>query len=379
VGVWASLILMGFMDGIMVSRQSNGINRFYSHIQVENRSYDYDQNIGNALPQVKEIDKVLTNDTNIISYTDRFLLDVSLATARKQAGAKLIGIDAIKDKLTVDVYKKLEQGSFFGSKYKMPIVIGKKMADDLRVKLGSNINIQFINLDTTQVGKNFKVVGIFKTGDTGFDEYTVFVPHHSIYRLTKEKLVHRILVKTKDPENLISIKNELQQKMPDNVIVKTWRESAVVLASGEEMYSTMMFVIMLVIITALLFGIVNTIIMSILERQREIGILLAIGMNKNKVRMMIAFESMIYGIIGGPIGVLLGFLTVQYFTKYGLDLSAYGQGMSEFGLETVVHFSLDTSYYFIYGILISFSSFIAGLYPAWLATKINPVKAIQSI
>jgi putative ABC transport system permease protein len=379
VGVWGSLILMGFMNGIMDSRKDNGINRYYSHLQIEKESFEYDQSIANGIEDYKKVDDVLGSEPHIVSFSDRFLLDVSLTTARNQQGAQVIGIDVSADANTVQVSEKLIEGAMFGDRYKMPIVIGIKMAEKLKVKMGSKINMQFMNIDTTQVGKNFRVVGIFKTGDAGFDEGTVFVPQKSLMRLTGQKIVHRILVKTDNLEDLLPIQKRLQAQMPEGVVVKTWKESAIVLAYSEDTYNTIMYWIMGIIIVALLFGIINTIVMSILERKREIGVLVAVGMNKNKVRFMIAFESMIYGLIGGPFGVFIGYLSIMYLGVNGLDLGVYGQGMEEFGLETVIYFSLPAKYYFIYGSLISFSSFVAGLYPAWLATKMNPIEAIRSI
>ena len=379
VGVWASLLLMGFMDGLMASRQNTGVDRYYSHLQIETDSYAYDQNLTNYIPFISKVEKVLDSDSSIEAYSKRFILDVSLATARNQKGAQLIGIETNKDKMVVQISTKLIQGAFFGEKYKRPIVLGKKLADKMKVKLGSSLMLQFINLDTVQVYKNFKVSGIFNSGDAGVDEGTVYVPSAAITKLIQKSLVHRILVKTNDFDNLLPIQSRLQKIMPHGVIVKTWRESAVVLAYGEEMYNKIMYIIMLVIIVALLFGIVNTIVMSILERKREIGVLISVGMNENKVSMMIAFESMIYGVIGGPLGVFFGFLSIQYFGKFGLDLGGYGQGMEEFGIDKMVYFSLESSIYIIYGIAITLCSFLAGLYPARIATKMNPIEAIRSI
>lgn len=379
VGVWASLLLMGFMDGLMASRQTTGVDRYYSHIQIETETYEFDQNISNSIPNIKEIERVLNSDSSVREYSERFLLEVSLATARNQQGGQLIAIDAEKDKVVVGISEKITSGNFFGDEYKRPVVIGEKLAEKMKVKLGSNLMLQFVNVDTVQVYKNFKVSGIFKSGDAGFDEGTVFVPRKAIDKLVRQSLVHRILVRTDDFDNLKPIQARLQTKMPDGVVVKTWRESAVVLAFGEEMYNQIMYIIMGVIIVALLFGIVNTIVMSILERKREIGVLISIGMNKNKVRVMIAFESMIYGLIGGPVGVFIGYLSIQYFGEYGLDLGGYGQGMEEFGIEKMVYFSLAPSLYFTYGLAITFASFLAGLYPARIATKMNPVQAIRSI
>ena len=136
---------------------------------------------------------------------------------------------------------------------------------------------------------------------------------------------------------------------------------------------------MSIIVLALLFGIVNTLIMSILERKQELGVLMAIGMVKGRVRIMIILESLIYGIIGAPIGVGLGYITVQYFTRVGVDLSAVGTGMQAFGYDPVLYFSMDPKYYLIFTLFIVFATLFAGVYPSRLATKLNPVEAIRSI
>ena len=91
------------------------------------------------------------------------------------------------------------------------------------------------------------------------------------------------------------------------------------------------------------------------------------------------FESMAYGLVGGPLGTLIGWLIVTYFANNGLDLSAYAQGVESFGYDSVIFFSLDPSQYFVFSFLIVLSTFIAGLYPARIATKMNPVEAISSI
>ena len=230
VGVWASLLLMGFMDGLMASRQETGVDRYYSHLQIENKSYAYDQSLTNYLPVTSDIEDVLHQDKNIIAYSGRCLLDVSLATARNQQGGRLIGVDEEKDKSVVAISDKIISGAFFGDEYKRPIVIGEKLADKMKVKLGSNLMIQFVNLDTVQVYKNFKVAGIFKSGDAGVDEGTVFVPNKAIQKLIRIPLLHRFLVKTSDLEHLVLMQQSLQKKMPEGVVVKTWRESAVALA-----------------------------------------------------------------------------------------------------------------------------------------------------
>jgi len=102
-------------------------------------------------------------------------------------------------------------------------------------------------------------------------------------------------------------------------------------------------------------------------------------MKKSKVRFMIITESFIYGVIGAPIGAFLGYLTVQYFTVVGLDLSSVGEGMAAFGYDPILHFTMDPKYYFIFIAFVLVATVIGGLYPSRMATKLNPVEAIRSI
>ena len=379
IGIWGSLLFMGFMDGLMSQRLTGAINSTYSHLQIQSETYGFDQDIGNSISDADALRMILEEDTQIVAYTDRFETEALVQTAREQRGTKLIGVDWEKEAQTVSIHQKLIEGEYFGDQYKRPIVIGKKMAEELKVKIGSKIIVTFTNIDSVQSANNYRVSGIFQSGNTAFDEYHVFVPKESVYVLTGEPIIHQILVKTNNAELVEQKKLTLQESLTGNVKVLTWRDSDPTLAYGEDMYNSMLAIIMIIIIVGLLFGIINTIVMSILERKREIGVLVAIGMNHYKIKLMIASESMFYGLIGGPIGVLLGYLSILYFNVNGLDLSAYADGMMEYGLDPIIYFDLPTRYYFIYGGLITFAAFLGGLYPARMATKMNPIDAIRSI
>jgi ABC-type lipoprotein release transport system permease subunit len=380
IGVWSSIFLMGFMDGMMSSRKETVISTTLGHIQIHSPKFEYDPNVLNSLNNHREVIDALEKNEHVIGYTDRFVTEGSLKTAREQRGAKIFGVDADKEAKTLTLTSKLERGEFFTDKYKYPIVIGEKLAEELKVDLGSKISLSFTKPDSTQASKNFKVSGIFKSGNAMFDEYNVFVPKKAIYKIIKtdEEIIHEVIVTIDDIENSDKVKHELLATIQDDQVL-TWLESDPYSAYAESMYDTMMYILMFIIIGALLFGIVNTVVMSILERKREIGVLLAIGMTKRKIRFMIAIESLIYGIVGGPIGVFFGWLTTMYYSRVGFDLSGYGDAMEEYGLETVIYFNLPPKYYFIYAGLIMLATVIGSLYPAKIATRLNPIDAIRSI
>ncbi|MEZ4936457.1 MAG: FtsX-like permease family protein [Crocinitomicaceae bacterium] len=380
IGVWSSIFLMGFMDGMMASRKNNVINTRLGHLQIHTPEYEFDPNILNSVKDPQSVYKALDNHPNIIGYTDRFVTEGILKTAREQRGVKINGIDVEKDRTTLLITEKAEQGTFFSDEYKYPVAIGDKMASELKVGIGDKVSLSLTKPDSTQTSKNFKVSAIFKSGDAMYDNYNIFVPKEAIYKVIKtdQPIVHEIVVKLDDIEKADLVKADLLQTVEKDTVL-TWLEADPYSAYAEDSYGMMIFVLMFVIIGALLFGIVNTVVMSILERKREIGVLLAIGMTKKKIRTMIAIESMVYGLVGGPIGVLLGWLTTSYYNKNGFDLSNYGEAMESYGLDTVVYFNLPTQYYFIYAGLIMVATVIGSLYPAKIATRLNPIDAIRSI
>lgn len=137
----------------------------------------------------------------------------------------------------------------------------------------------------------------------------------------------------------------------------------------------MTFIFML----ALIFGIINTMLMAVLERMKELGMLMAIGMNKIKVFVMIVVETILLALIGGPIGMLLAWLTVAYTSRTGIDLSNFAKGLEGFGMSTFVKPSLLTSSYIIVAVAIMITAVLASIYPARKATKLKPVDALRAI
>ena len=244
--------------------------------------------------------------------------------------------------------------------------------------MNSKIQLNFTDPNTMQVSKNFKVCGIFSAGNEAFDGTTVFVPKETIQRIIGSVPIHEIIIKTKNETQADQLAENIQQKHPENLI-ESWKTRYPEIAFGVEMMDSTMYILMSIIIAALLFGIINTLTMSILERKKELGILMAVGMKKWNIRLMIVFESLVYGIVGGPIGILLGYLTMQYFGNKGFDLSGFGEGLESFGYDPMVYFEIAPQYYIIYTLYILFATFIGGFYPSRIATKLNPIEAIRSI
>lgn len=378
LGIWSSVFLMGFANGFVQQRVDKMVQLEIGDLQIHNTQYDTDNAISNTISNLNATIAILEKHPEVENYAPRFKTEAFAMSPHGQQGIKLLGVDSKKEQAVLGLEARLLSGSFLESDLAYPILIGKKLATELHLKLKSKIQISFMDQNANQITKNFKVCGVFSAGNDAFDGYTVFVPRDRIERLTSTTAIHEIIIKSKKGSSLAKLESNLKNKIPDN-LVESWQTRFPEIAYGIEMMSSTMYVLMSIIIAALLFGIINTLVMSILERKREIGILMAIGMTRSKIRFMILFESLIYGVIGGPLGILLGYITIQYFARYGFDLSSFGEGMEAFGYDPIIYLYLESKYYSIYTAYILTATFLGGLYPSSIATKLNPITAIRSI
>jgi ABC-type antimicrobial peptide transport system permease subunit len=162
-------------------------------------------------------------------------------------------------------------------------------------------------------------------------------------------------------------------------LAETWKEIAPELALLQEMYGSMLYVLLVIIMLALVFGIVNTMLMAVLERFKELGMLMAVGMTKLRVFSMVLLETLYLGVIGAPFGLLAGWLTISYYTNVGVDLSNYSEGLEAFGYSSILYPYVEGSAYITVTIGVIITAFIGAIYPAWKAIKLNPVEALHKI
>ncbi|MFY0626920.1 MAG: ABC transporter permease [Reichenbachiella sp.] len=377
-GIWSSIFVMGFMEGMLRQRTEKAVSVELGDIQIHSNSFDYNADVANVVSDLTTIESLLSQHEGVEAFSSRFRTEAFGLTAHGQRGLKLLGVNAENEAATLALKPRMVEGTFLQSELSYPVLVGQKLADDLKLRLGSKIQLNFTNVDSTQISKNFKVCGIYKVGNDMFDGINVFVPIDRIEKLTGTHLVHEIVVKCSNPEMIQTTADELQAASADNLI-ESWMTRFPIIYTSVEMMDSIMYVLMIIIILALLFGIINTLVMSILERKRELGVLLAIGMTKNKVRWMIIFESIIYGAIGGPLGITVGYFTMMYFERFGFDLSSLAQGMEAFGYDPIIYMNVSFKYYIVYTMLIVISTIIGGIYPSRMATRLNPIAAIRSV
>lgn len=244
---------------------------------------------------------------------------------------------------------------------------------------GSRLTLTFLDKDNNQVGARFRIAGIYDTKNTVFEISSVFVRDSDLKKLTgySDDSFNKIIVRIDDIEQTESVTDILRQRLPE-LETMNWKELQPDLAMMTDYVHQIYGILMVIIMAALAFGIVNTMLMVVLERTKELGMLTAIGMNKRKVFSMIMLESVFLSVIGGITGMFVGFITIILTARNGINFLQYAEGMEAFGYSAHIFPEINASFFMMMTVLVIITGILSSVYPAMKALKLNPIEAIRT-
>ncbi len=244
---------------------------------------------------------------------------------------------------------------------------------------GSRLTLTFLDKDNNQVTARFRIAGIYDTKNTLFEISSVFVMDSDLKQLTgyPDDNFNELIVRINDIDQTEAVTELLRSRFPD-LDVMNWKELQPDLAMMTDYMHQIYGILMVIIMAALAFGIVNTMLMVVLERTKELGMLTAIGMNKRKVFSMIMLESVFLSVIGGIIGMLIAWAAILLSARNGINFMEYAEGMEAFGYSAHVFPEVSASFFIMMTVLVVLTGILSSVYPARKALRLNPVEAIRS-
>ena len=379
LGLYGGLIIVSLMTTLNHQRMDTAINTYLADIQIHNKNYSNEYSIIDTIPNVQDLEEILKNDSRVKAFSKRAVINGMLSNSTGSYGVNVLGIHPDDEIKVTKVYSKMEEGEYFVSKRANTMIVGKKLADKLNLKIRSKVVIAFQDTNGDITSLLYRIEGIFRSGNSMFDDFNVFVKNNSIFsNLPDLNGYHEIPILTTHNDITKSLKFDLQQ-INDSIDVKSWDDIAVELAYANKMMSSFLYIFMLIVLSGLSFGIINTMLMAVLERKKEIGMLMSIGMTKIYIFLMICFETVFLSLVSIPFALLITYFTVDYFSVVGIDLSVVASGLENFGVGSMFYLKLPSEYYINLSMLVIFISFISSIFPAIRALKINPAEATKSI
>jgi len=392
-GVWGLCFILSFSNGITYTYIENAIRDQYSHIQLHHPSFPEDKDAKFYLTDISGKLEQIRQMPETEAATARILSNGMVSSTRAARGVQIIGVEPESEKAVTHLETKVVEGEYFKPERHNEILVSRRTAEKLKVKLRSRVVLTFQNMDGDITAAAFRVVGLFDTGNMMLDDTRVYVkgkvlkkdlltestqPYPALTDGARHDFAQEIAVFLKDAKSAKAVKEKMIKNYPDALVQDYWELSPDI-ELYESQIKSMNILIIVIFMLALIFGIVNTMLMAVLERYKELGMLMAVGMNKAKVFAMIVWETLMLGIVAAPLGLGIGWLTVFLLQDEGIDLSSFSKGLELFGMETVIYPVLDSPLYVILAVAVLITTLVASIYPAWKAVRLRPVEALHKI
>jgi ABC-type lipoprotein release transport system permease subunit len=377
IGLALLMLMASVIAGEMGTSIETAINLQSGHIQVMAAGYDENKSSLKWQDLVQNPDQIagqIAALTPVKAATPRLFASGFLSTGTESAGARIYGIDPAS--LANDPYRQgIIEGSFITTDDREGLLIGKPMADKLHLKAGDQVNLSVNTSNGTVDGQTFTVRGVFTTNTYGFDVSTVFLPIAKLQAMTQtENHASVIVVLLKDTYYTDSVVNAL--KTGTSLKVLTWRELNPLFVEFETMAQSYISIFYLIVLAITASVIINTLIMSVYERTREIGILSAIGMRSGRIMSLFLVESFLLAVGGVIMGLILGLAATFYFNRFGFNIG--NMGLTGILVSNTIYAKLTLSDTIRVTIMTFIFTLLAGLYPAVMASRMLPVEALRA-
>ena len=380
VGVWSMLFLGSLMRGMQAQLVRNATSFFTGHIQIHKKGYREDPVVENSIESPESIIPVLKENLPPGSHwAERVKVPGMASNAYGASGVIIVGIDPGREKAVSSLQILIRNGEYLRPGDTRGIIVGHALAEDFKTRIGKKIVLTAQDLNGNIASRAFRIRGIFYA-DTETQEKTfVFIPLRAAQEMLKMgNEISEIAILLPDYKRAHGVTGTLKRLIP-RYEIHTWKELLPVTVAMLKMYDFFIWIWYIVAFIAMAFGILNTTIISIMERTREFNLMQALGMKPGWIIGGILIESAFILSIGMLSGNVTGLLSSSYLDKVGLDLSIFSRGAQFFGLPRIIYPSLLPKDIVIANIIVFVLGTIVNIYPAWRITRLNIVKALSRV
>lgn len=389
IGFGLAVLFIGIGDGSHNSMVRNAINLGEGHLTVQPSDYQAAPANYKYIYNGKELYQQLKTLPFEANIAPRISLQVLASTASNATGAILEGMHPQLDARTPMLQPFLMKGNWLKENDHRGILIGEGMARKLKAKIGSKIVIMAGKKGGDSQAQLARVRGIFKSHVNEMDDFLII----SNLSLSTDFLqgegadsslmpVTRFAIFLNDPDELNHTETLLKNKLVDkNIVVLNWQEMMPQLVQFIVLDDAGNYIFLVLILIMVIFGIVNTVLMSVLERTREFGLLRALGISRQQLLLLVFCEAILLSLLSIATGWLVGGTTHLWFAEHGIDFSALmADGTSAMGtfMDPVIYTELSWDRVLQLTTIVFLATLSTGIYPAIKAAKVAPVEALRT-
>ena len=385
---FASLLLVFMLSwqfGSYDTMINSAVKIHTGHVQVQAKGYKDKRSIRLVVPDPAEVGDILEKTPGVAAYSFRTNTFSLVSSKERTYGAIVIGIDPVREAKVSTLEKLVHQGNYLSAGDTDQALVGKLLAKNLLVGLGDELVVLGQGRDGSIAATMVKVKGIFSSGQDEFDRSTIHIPlkyFQDVY--TMYEAVHEVVVLVKSLEYVPEIKRTIAAGIENtnkkgHLVALDWMELMPGLIQAIQMDLVSGFIFYIILIVVVAFSILNTFLMTIFERTREFGVLMALGTTPGRLTKLLLIESTTMTMVGIVIGIIGGSLITWYFQEHGIVISGASELMRQYGLAERMFPQLSVLSVVIGSGAVLVITLLTALYPALRVRRLRPVEAMMSV
>ncbi len=367
------LSLQGIYDGMVINMVDKTIRSDSGDLSIYNPGYRLDRVLKNSIKGADRIKAELEARRDVDAVVTRFSVEGLSSTAHKSSFSSIIGIDLDDEERFGQFSDFLKEGEI--SFAKRGAIIGSELAKTLKIHIGSKVifTTQDSSGDINAIA--VRIRGIVQTTNIILDGSALYIDNRRLHDFlgVGEDEATQIAIRTESK----SLQQELQ-KAYGSLNVQNLMELNPMLKMMEDMMVIFNSITFGIVMMVVFIGILGVMYVSILDRIREFGIMRGIGMPFRLIRLQILLEAIFVGLLGYLAGAVLGVAALLYLQYFGLDMSAWADGLESFGYEPVIYAHMEISYFTNTFLAIIAASLLSVLLPLRKIKKLNPIEVIKA-
>jgi putative ABC transport system permease protein len=386
-GVLLSVTFTGIADYSYNSAINSGADLGFGHLTIEPEGYNDNPTLDKRLHNVETLRSRAAGMPGVTGATAKIVGQGMFASAVKNVGGTFMGIDPTRESPVNNLFiRSLVEGNLFLSTGDRLAIVGTGMAKKLNLKIGKKLVYTVTDIHGEIVSDIARVSGIFRTGSDEMDGAVVLLPIDRVratlnYNTGEASIVSLFI---EDQRRAGRIRDRIAPTVAGTgAVILAWYDTQPDLSAVIAMDKTGHYLIQILVGLVIAAGILNTILMSVLERTREFGVMMAVGMSPGRLFRLIVIESLLIGLLGLAVGVILTVPWYAYMNRVGIDFSNLLEGGYSIGggamVEPVIRIRLYWDTVAMILVAVFTVSLTAGLYPAYRAGRIPPVETLKAL
>ncbi|MGB4270234.1 MAG: ABC transporter permease [Spirochaetota bacterium] len=381
VGLVVMMFSMAIMNGFNRQMLENTINTSLGHVAIHKKGFFNDMNLSLSFVPA-DLFSSIQGIRGVVCIGQRVKFEAMVQSSRSSQGVMVMGIEPENEKCVSNIfeYAGRDTRSYITNSSTNDILISRSLATKLGIGIGDKCVVMLQDKRGVLSAYAFIVKGLYQSPIESFDKYVVYTGIRKAQEISGlGNAISEIIVRCADKDFADSVASTITSLDTADLEVLTWKQMAPNIVQAIKLFDTMMYVFLAIIFISIIFTIANTMIMAIMERYREIGIMKSIGTQPSWIAAIVILEACGLGVLGVVAGIVITYLLVAITGTTGINFAFYSESMRVWGTGTTIYPFLTATNSIMATVIVLLNTIVASLYPAYKAAKIKPIDALHFI